>query len=92
MAFYQRLFEESGEGIGDTEDAVPQKWIIGNVDQCVDEIMEFVTTFGVTDIVTMAVPPGLRPENMASSLERLFKEVVPRVKARSAEIGGMLPR
>ena len=32
------------------------------------------------DILTMAVPPGLRPQQMAASLERLFREVVPRVK------------
>jgi hypothetical protein len=29
----------------------------------------------------MAVPPGLRAEQMAPSLERLFTEVVPRLKA-----------
>ncbi len=84
MALYQRFFEESGQGFGEQGEPIPQTWIIGSVAHCVDEIERFVDTFGITDIVTMAVPPGLRAEQMASSLERLFKEVVPRVKARAA--------
>lgn len=80
MALYQRFFEESGEGLGRTGDPIPQTWIVGDVDHCVAELVAFIDTFGITDIVTMAVPPGLRAEQMAVSLERLFKEVVPRVK------------
>jgi alkanesulfonate monooxygenase SsuD/methylene tetrahydromethanopterin reductase-like flavin-dependent oxidoreductase (luciferase family) len=83
MALYQRFFEESGEGFGDPADAIPQTWIVGDVQHCVDELKRFIETFGITDIVTMAVPPGLRAEQMSTSLERLFKEVVPRVKAQS---------
>jgi hypothetical protein len=40
-----------------------------------------VRAFGITDIVSMAVPPGLRPAQMADSLEALFTQVVPKVKA-----------
>ena len=80
MAFYEKLFEESGEGFGEGEQ-VPQRWIIGNVEECVDQLKEFVSAFGITDIVTMAVPPGLRPHQMNQNLERLFTEVVPRLKA-----------
>jgi alkanesulfonate monooxygenase SsuD/methylene tetrahydromethanopterin reductase-like flavin-dependent oxidoreductase (luciferase family) len=83
MALYQRFFEESGEGFGDPADAIPQTWIVGDVQHCVDELKRFIETFGITDIVTMAVPPGLRAEQMSASLERLFREVVPRVKARA---------
>ena len=82
MALYQRFFDESGEGFGDG-DPVPQTWIVGNVDHCVESIKEFIATFGITDIVTMAVPPGLRAEQMAPSLERLFTQVAPRVKAEA---------
>ena len=82
MALYQRFFDESGEGFGDG-DPVPQTWIVGNVDHCVASIKEFIATFGITDIVTMAVPPGLRAEQMAPSLERLFTQVAPRVKAEA---------
>jgi alkanesulfonate monooxygenase SsuD/methylene tetrahydromethanopterin reductase-like flavin-dependent oxidoreductase (luciferase family) len=80
MALYQRFFEESGEGMGERGEAVPQTWIIGDVEHCVAELQSFIEAFGITDIVTMAVPPGLRAEQMAVSLERLFKEVVPKLK------------
>jgi alkanesulfonate monooxygenase SsuD/methylene tetrahydromethanopterin reductase-like flavin-dependent oxidoreductase (luciferase family) len=84
MALYQRFFEESGEGFGERGEPIPQTWIIGDVGQCVDELVAFVSEFGITDLVTMAVPPGLRAEQMGDSLERLFKEVVPEVKRRVA--------
>ena len=81
MALYKRFFAESGEGFGEPGEAIPQTWIVGDVDHCVSEITRFVRDFNITDIVTMAVPPGLRAEQMAPSLERLFRDVVPRVKA-----------
>ncbi len=84
MALYQRFFSESGdEGFGSSE-PVPQSWIVGDVQHCVAAILEFIAEFGITDIVTMAVPPGLRAEQMAPSLERLFTQVVPQVKAELA--------
>ncbi|MEQ8859306.1 MAG: LLM class flavin-dependent oxidoreductase [Pseudomonadales bacterium] len=81
MALYQRFFEESGEGLGEDGEPIPQTWIVGDVDHCVSELTGFIEAFGITDVVTMAVPPGLRAEQMAASLERLFTEVAPRVKA-----------
>ena len=84
MALYQKFFEESGEGFGERGEPIPQTWIIGDVDQCVDELLAFISEFGITDIVTMAVPPGLRAEQMGTSLERLFRDVVPQVKRRVA--------
>ena len=86
MALYQKFFEESGEGFGERGEPIPQTWIIGDVDQCVDELVAFIAEFGITDIVTMAVPPGLRAEQMGSSLERLFRDVVPQVKRRVAGV------
>ena len=80
MQLYQRFFEESGEGFGDQGEPVPQTWIVGNVDECVEQLKTFITDFGITDITTMAVPPGLRADQMALSLEKLFGEVAPRVK------------
>ena len=84
MELYKRFFEESGEGMGEKGEPVPQTWVVGDVEHCVEELKGFIDTFGITDIVTMAVPPGLRAEQMAPSLERLFKEVVPRLKAEVA--------
>lgn len=86
MALYNRFFEESGQGFGERGDPIPQTWVVGNVDHCVTELAAFVAEFGITDIVTMAVPPGLRADQMASSLERLFRDVAPRLKAR---VGGV---
>jgi hypothetical protein len=83
MELYHRFFQESGEGLGERGEPIPQTWIVGDVDHCVAEIEAFVAAFGITDLLTMAVPPGLRPGQMADSLERLFRDVVPRVKRGS---------
>ncbi|MFT4584549.1 MAG: alkanesulfonate monooxygenase SsuD [Gammaproteobacteria bacterium] len=85
MELYKQFFKESGEGFGDPKEAIPQAWIVGDVDHCVAEIIRFINDFNITDITTMAVPPGLRAEQMAPSLERLFRDVVPRVKAHLGE-------
>jgi len=80
MQLYNRFFEESGEGFGEQGEPIPQTWIVGNEDHCVDEICAFAREFHITDMVTMAVPPGLRSDQMQGSLERLFRDVIPRVK------------
>jgi len=80
MALYQRFFAESGEGFGEQGEPIPQTWIIGNVDECVEQLAQFIDAFSITDIVTMAVPPGLRADQMSTSLESLFTNVVPRLK------------
>ena len=80
MRLYQRFFEESGEGFGESGEPIPQSWIIGNADECVAQLTEFIRTFGITDIATMAVPPGMRAEQMTQSLESLFTNVAPRLK------------
>ena len=85
MQLYQRFFEESGEGFGDSGEPVPQTWIVGNEDECVEQLVDFITKFGVTDIVTMAVPPGLRADQMTDSLQMLFTRVAPRLKALIAQ-------
>ena len=81
MALYQRFFEESGEGFGERGEPVPQTWIVGDVEECVVELVKFIKDFGITDIVSMAVPPGMRAGQMQDSLEKLFTQVVPRVKS-----------
>ena len=45
-----------------------------------EELVAFIRDFGITDLVSMAVPPGMSAEQMAPSLERLFRDVVPEVK------------
>jgi hypothetical protein len=84
MEVYNRFRAESGGhgGVaGITEEArIPQAWIVGNVEHCVAELTAFIREFGLTDIVTWAVPPGLRPEQMSPSLERFARDVAPRVR------------
>ena len=88
MQLYNRFFKESGEGFGNKGEPIPQNWIVGDEDHCVAELYAFIREFGMTDIVSMAVPPGLRAEQMQTSLERLFRDVVPRVKAEFIECNG----
>ena len=59
--------------------------IVGDPDHCVTEILRFIAAYGITDIVTMAVPLGLRTAQMNASLERLFTDVAPRVKRALGE-------
>jgi alkanesulfonate monooxygenase SsuD/methylene tetrahydromethanopterin reductase-like flavin-dependent oxidoreductase (luciferase family) len=81
MQLYQRFFDESGEGFG-THERIPQSWIVGSVETCVDELVAFIREYGITDLVTWGAPPGLHPDAMNRSLERLIGEVVPQVRAR----------
>jgi hypothetical protein len=51
------------------------------VEHCVAELSTFIVEYGITDLVTWAVPPGLRPAQMQPSLERFASDVAPRLKA-----------
>ncbi len=88
MSTYARFQQDLGSGAGaggvrgNTEEArIPQAWVVGNVEHCVAELATFVKEYGITDLVTWAVPPGLTPDQMNPSLERYFRDVVPRLKA-----------
>lgn len=80
MQLYQRFFSESNTNFGAGEH-IPQTWVVGDVAQCVRELSEFMRTYGVTDLVTWGIPPGLSSDVMASSLERFVTEVVPALRA-----------
>jgi hypothetical protein len=47
----------------------------------VKELAAFIREYGLTDIVTWAVPPGMRPDETNPSLERFARDVAPRLKA-----------
>jgi alkanesulfonate monooxygenase SsuD/methylene tetrahydromethanopterin reductase-like flavin-dependent oxidoreductase (luciferase family) len=86
MEIYNRFREESVghggvAGITD-EQRIPQTWVVGGVDHCVAELSAFIEEYGLTDIVTWAVPPGLRPQEMNPSLERFARDVAPKLRAR----------
>jgi len=72
----------SGGVAGNTDDKrIPQTWVIGNVEHCVAQLNAFIAEYGITDLVTWAVPPGLRPDDMNESLQRFVRDVAPRLKA-----------
>ena len=79
---YSRFFAESGQQRSwyRDESRIPQTWVVGSADYCVAELTAFIAAHGITDLVTWAVPPGVRPARMNPSLERFAREVVPRLK------------
>lgn len=85
MAVYEQFRADSGGhgGVaGITEEArIPQTWVVGDVEHCVSTLASFIREYGLTDIVTWAVPPGMRPEQMNNSLERFARDVAPRLRA-----------
>lgn len=81
MQLYQRFFAESGAGFG-SHARIPQSWIVGNAEICVEALVEFVQEYGITDLVSWGAPPGLHPAVMNVSLQRLISEVIPAVRAR----------
>lgn len=80
MHLYQRFFSESNTNFGSGEH-IPQTWVVGDVDHCVKALSEFMSTYGITDLVTWALPPGLSSAVMENSLQRFVGEVVPRLRA-----------
>ena len=84
---YSRFFAESGRFQPVERDGprIPQTWVVGDVDHCVAELSAFIAEHGITDLVSWAVPPGLRPEQMNASLERFARDVVPRLEAASVK-------
>jgi alkanesulfonate monooxygenase SsuD/methylene tetrahydromethanopterin reductase-like flavin-dependent oxidoreductase (luciferase family) len=89
MQLYSRFFAESRhEGAHrQARDLISQRWIVGTVAHCVEELSRFVTEHGFTDVVTWGVPPGLDPAAMRESLELFATEVAPRVKERVEQTG-----
>ena len=83
---YSRFFAETGQPRSwyRDESRIPQTWVVGDVSHCVAELSAFIAEHGITDLVTWAVPPGLRPERMSASLERFARDVAPRLKAAAA--------
>lgn len=81
---YARFFAETPDRLSafdPEQNSIPQGWIVGDEDHCVAELVEFISTYGITDVVTWGAPPGMAPSVMNASLERLVERVIPRVKA-----------
>ena len=46
------------------------------------KLSAFIEEYGLTDLVTWGVPPGMRPDQTTPSLERFARDVAPRLRAR----------
>ena len=84
MRVYGRFAEEAGQGgraAFEQEDRIPQRIIVGDVRHCAQELIEFIRTYGLTDVVTWGSAPGLQPVALSPSMERFARDVVPLVRA-----------
>lgn len=85
MAIYDSFMNETPDEYGWRESGgIPQAAFMGTVQECVDEIVDFATRFGITDIASSGLPPGVDPDFMGANLERLAHEVLPAVRDRLA--------
>jgi len=73
-----------GQDMFKDAERIPQRIIVGDVAHCVDELVSFITAFGITDVVTWGAAPGLAPAALTPFIERFAREVVPAVRARLA--------
>ena len=84
MAVYSGWLTSSGDdyAFGDADRSpIPQTWMVGGPDEVADQLIRFVTEFGITDVVGWGAPPGVAPAALVPSLERFAREVVPQVRA-----------
>ena len=83
MSLYKRFFSETPDtyswGKADAN-PIPQTWIVGDADHVATEILAFVETYGITDIATSGLPPGIDPDLMARSHEKFAADVLPRLR------------
>lgn len=85
MAVYEKFMAATPDDYGWTEPGgIPQSAFMGTAQQCVEEIVSFATSYGITDIASSGLPPGIEPDWMAANIERLATEVLPEVRARLA--------
>ncbi|MEM7340713.1 MAG: LLM class flavin-dependent oxidoreductase [Actinomycetota bacterium] len=81
MSIYNRFMAETPDDYGWREGgAIPQGVIVGSVDRCVDELGSFIDEFGITDVASSGLPPGVDPAWMNENLERLATEVLPQLR------------
>ncbi|MEM7095341.1 MAG: LLM class flavin-dependent oxidoreductase [Actinomycetota bacterium] len=85
MGIYDHFMDATPDDYGWREPGgIPQAAFMGTADECVEEIVSFVQAFGITDIASSGLPPGVAPEFMEANLDRLANDVLPRVRARLA--------
>lgn len=85
MAVYNKFMASTPDDYGWREPGgIPQSSFMGTAEQCIEEIVGFCAEYGITDIASSGLPPGVDPEFMNNNIERLAAEVLPDVRARLA--------
>ncbi|MEZ5282569.1 MAG: LLM class flavin-dependent oxidoreductase [Acidimicrobiales bacterium] len=81
MKVYDKFMAETPDdyGWGDP-DRIPQNVVVGTAEECVETLRSFIDEYGITDIATSGLPPGIDPDYMATNLERLATEVIPQLR------------
>ena len=78
MGVYNTFMAETPDEYGwGSGDGIPQNVIIGTPREVISQLKAFIDAYGITDIATSGLPPGVDPEFMATNLERLAREVIP---------------
>jgi len=78
MGVYNTFMAETPDEYGwGSGDGIPQNVIIGTPSEVISQLKAFIDAYGITDIATSGLPPGIDPEFMAANLERLAREVIP---------------
>ena len=78
MGVYNTFMAETPDEYGwGSGDGIPQNVIIGTPREVISQLQAFIDAYGITDIATSGLPPGVDPEFMANNLERLAREVIP---------------
>lgn len=78
MGVYNTFMAETPDEYGwGSGDGIPQNVIIGTPSEVISQLKAFIDAYGITDIATSGLPPGIDPEFMAANLERLAQEVIP---------------
>ncbi|MCP3991404.1 MAG: LLM class flavin-dependent oxidoreductase [Actinomycetia bacterium] len=86
MSIYNRFMAETPDDYGWQQGgAIPQNVIVGTAEECVAELNGFIDDYGITDIATSGLPPGIDPGIMTENLERLAHEVVPNLGRSTAD-------
>jgi alkanesulfonate monooxygenase SsuD/methylene tetrahydromethanopterin reductase-like flavin-dependent oxidoreductase (luciferase family) len=81
MSIYNRFMAETPDEYGwQAGDAIPQNVIVGTAQECVAILREFIDTYGITDLATSGLPPGIDPGIMTENLERLAADVIPQLR------------
>ncbi len=85
MAIYNKFMASTPDSYGWRDPGgIPQGAFMGTAEECAAEMVSFATEFGITDIASSGLPPGVDPEFMNTNVERLANEVLPVVRSQLA--------